>query len=193
VGARVIRQPGVLQLRRKKEERRALVLIIGAISLPLFLAFFLVAADMRSDLSELKPIQASNDHATTLIGWGDLEVPEGQSASTMLAQRQVSKQVRMLGYMMDGYPPSGDGKPVQMFIMMPEAGHILHPAHRIPDEMVEVRLKHSAPFKFRTLVWASGALAQISSRPKYGNPMYAMIDASVEPAAQSDITRWFTP
>ncbi len=183
MGTRVIKNPGLSVAHRKKEELRALALIAGAIGVPLFLAFLLVAADMRSDLSDLKPIPSSADQAAILVGWGALEGPTAP----------ILKKVRMLGYMMEGYPPSADGRPVEMFVMMPEAGHILHPAHRIPNQMVEVRPKHSTPFNFRTMVWVSGTLIPIVGHAKSGNATYAMTEATVEPATQSDITRWFTP
>jgi hypothetical protein len=179
--------------RRKKEEFRALVLIIGAVVLPLFLAFILVAADMRSDLSDLKPIQSMVDQTTALVGWGDLEIPEGKSISVEQTRWQPGRRVRMLGYMMEGEPPSQDGAPATVFVLFPEAGHILHPAHHIPDQMVDVRLTHPAPFKFRSLVWVTGTLARTANRPKSEKAMYAMTDAGVKPAADSDITRWFKP
>jgi hypothetical protein len=188
----VIRIPGAAAARRK-EESRALALIIGAVVFPLFLTFILVGADMRSDLSDLKPTQSSADHGTALVGWGDLEIPEGQSVSLEQTRWQPQRRVRMLGYMMDGDPPSRDGTPVKGFVLLPEAGHILHPAHRIPDQMVEIRLAHPAPFKFRSLVWVSGALVRTSNRPKSEKALYAMTDAEFQPAAESDITRWFKP
>jgi hypothetical protein len=192
MGARVIRIPGVPAVRRK-EELQALALIVCAVVFPLFLAFILVAADMRSDLSELKPMQSPVDQATPLVGWQDLEIPEGQSVSAEQRRWQTPRRVRMLGYMMEGEPPSQEGAPATLFVLLPEAGHILHPAHRIPDQMVEIRLTHAAPFRFRSLVWVSGTLIRTADGPKSDKAMYAMTDASVEPAAQSDVTRWFSP
>jgi hypothetical protein len=178
---------------RRKEEFRALALVIGAVVLPLFLAFILVAADMRTDLSDLKPVQSWADQTTALVGWGDLEIPDGQSVSLEQTRCQPQRRVRMLGYMMDGYPPSRDGAPVEKFVLFPEAGHILHPAHRIPDQMLEIRLVHPAPFRFRSLVWVSGTLVRTANLPKSESALYAMTDAEFQPAAESDITRWFTP
>ena len=158
-------------------------MIIGAVALPLVLAYILVAADMRSDLSDLKPARALADEATALIGWPDLEHLHWNSPP----------RARMLGYMMDGYTPTPDGSQVEMFILMPEAGHFLHPAHRVPDEMVEIWLTRPQPFTYRRLVWVSGVLSRTPAPRQSGKASYVMQEAQVEPALQSDITRWFKP
>lgn len=79
-----------------------------------------------------------------------------------------------------------------MFILMPEAGHFPHPAHRIANEMVEVWLRRPLSFKFRTLIWASGNLQRTENSPRGKKATYAMRDAGVETAEQREITRWFT-
>ena len=87
----------------RKRETRALVMIICAVVLPLILAFILIAADMRTDLSDLIPSEALSDPGTALIGWRDLEIPDGQSMSLEQKRWQPGRRVRMLGYMLDGY------------------------------------------------------------------------------------------
>ena len=161
--------------------------------LPVILAYVLVAEDMRTDLSELKPGQAMVDQTTALIGWPDLETSDGLPISLEESRWHSQPRVRMLGYMMDGYKASRDGERVEMFILLPEAGQFLHPAHRIPDQMVETWLSNPAPFTYRRLVWTSGILARTPGRRHSDKALYAMKDASVEPATESDITRWFTP
>jgi hypothetical protein len=102
----------------------------------------------------------------------------------------------MDGYGMDGHKPSQDGEPVRMFVLMPEAGHILHPAHRIPDQMVEVWTTQPVPFRFRSLVWSTGNLPRMQRPHGQHNdekPLYTMASADVQPAVQSDITLWFKP
>jgi hypothetical protein len=199
VGARLIKKRGAANnTARRKEEFRAIVMIICAIVLPLVLAFILVAADMRSDLSDLIPREALPDQSAALIGWADLEIPEGRSVSLEQRRWQPKRRVRMLGYAMDGYTvdghkPARDGASVEMFVLLPEAGQILHPAHRIPDQMVEIWPAHPTQFKFRSLVWATGVLARKQGRREADKALYAMTDSEVKPAAQSDITLWFKP
>jgi hypothetical protein len=192
----VIKQRGVSAARRK-EEFRAFAVIACAVVLPLILAFLLVAADMRSDLSDLMPREALPDQSTFLIGWSDLEIPAGRSVSLEQTRWEPQRRVRMLGYMMDGVAPDGkpsrDDLPVKSFVLLPEAGQILHPAHHIPDQMVKIWLNLPARYKYRSLVWATGALTWKSERRDGDKALYAMTDAEAKPAVQSDITLWFKP
>ena len=80
-----------------------------------------------------------------------------------------------------------------MFVLMPEAGHFLHPAHRIPEEMVEVWLNRPVWFKYRRLVWVSGTLTRTSNSPNSDKALFAMHNALITPAADPEIARWFTP
>jgi hypothetical protein len=168
-------------------------MIVSAVVLPLILAFILVGADMRSDLSDLIPREALPDQSAVLIGWSDLQIPEGRSVSLEQMRSESQRRVRMLGYMMDGYAdpghkPSPDNAPVRMFVLLPEAGQILHPAHRICDQMVEIWLAQSAPFKYRSLVWATGELARAHGHRGADQALYLMTAAELKPAIQSDIT-----
>jgi hypothetical protein len=103
--------------------------------------------------------------------------------------------VRMLGYMMDGYHPVRDGTYVKMFVLMPEAGQLLHPAHRLRDEMVEVWLAggQSIPYMDRNLVWVEGKLQRIRQKARDGLASYAIREAAIERAPDRDIMRWFAP
>jgi hypothetical protein len=168
---------------RRREEVRALATIVAATVLPLVLAFILVAADMRSDLSDLTPSETLPDGGPALIGWGALLIPWGQPR----------RHVRMLGYMMTGNSPARDGAPVETFVLLPEAGQFLHPAHRIPDQMVEVWPSRPALFKFRSLTWATGVLIRRKGSRNPEQPLFVMTSADVRQAPQSDITLWFKP
>jgi len=144
---------------------------------------FLIAADMRTDLSDLKPRSTTWDDDARLIGWSQLgadRLPEGR--------------VRMLGYMMDGYKYARDGVPVAMFVLMPGAGHFMHPAHRDPDQMVEVWPKPGhVVFKNRELVRASGTFVRVPGPLREEHAQYALYNASVTPASYGDIANWFVP
>jgi len=172
-----------------KPAPRTLATIICAAGLPLILAWLLVSLDVHSDLSGLWPSQRLADPATVLVGWADQDVEHA-------AASQSQGRSRMLGYMMDALHDGAkqqtpDGTAVQTFILMPEAGQFLHAAHRIPNEMVEVWLRTPAPFRHRSLIWASGLLQPSGNRQRGDKALYAMTDAAIEPADQRDITRWF--
>jgi hypothetical protein len=194
VGARTIRkQDDSVRRRQVRQENLTLWKIIGALAIPMLLAFVLVAMDMRSDLDELKSSGQMDDQGAVPIGWSELEGRHEPSAAHEPASWEVQRKVRMIGYMMDGYRPSRDGVKISMFVLLPEAGQFLHPAHRIPSQMVEVWPTHPTIFQYRELVWATGILNQTIVNAADGRAAYAMSDADVQPASERDIGKWFHP
>jgi hypothetical protein len=167
---------------RRKQETLTLWAIIAAMAFPMVLAVALVAMDMRSDLSEMKSTGQRDDKGAVPVGWPDLE-----------RGREGPRRVRMIGYMMDGNQPSRDGATVDMFVLMPEAGQFLHPAHRIPNQMVEVRPSNPVVFHYRDLVWATGTLNRTMSTHEDDKAGCAMTGADVNPAADREIGKWFRP
>jgi hypothetical protein len=192
VGARTIRKRDLSADRRR--DARAIALVFAAILGPLLLTYLLIAADMRSDLSELKPWHAVAEGGVRIVGWADLAA-DGTSRADKRAVHLANSPVRMLGYMMDWYRPVREGTPVSMFILMPEAGHLLHPAHRIPSQMVEIRLAsgHSIPYRDRRLIWVTGLLENTGGTVNGEHAVYAMTGASTAFAEDRDIARWFVP
>jgi hypothetical protein len=160
----------------------------------MLLGFYLISLDTRPDLSDALP---STDHATNdaiLVGWASLREPDYFSTSRYPEVPKNGAKAKMLGYMMEGYKYTGDGVPVKMFMLMPSAGHFLHPAHLDPDEMVEVWLKSgTATFKNRQLVWACGGFERLSRPAREEHALYALRNASVAPASYADIKTWFGP
>ncbi len=180
MGARTIRKRD--NSIRKKQETLTLWTIIAALAFPMLLAAALVAMDMRSDLSELKPSGQPDDKGALSVGWPDL-----------VRQSEGTGRIRMIGYMMDGYQPSRNGATVDMFVLLPEAGQFLHPPHRIPNQMVEVHPSHPVVFHYRDLVWATGILNRTMSNHGDGKAAYAMVAAEVTPATERDVVGWFRP
>jgi hypothetical protein len=159
---------------------RTLALILIGVGAPMFAGLLLVVRDTRPDLSDLRSPEHSAGNDPALLGWAGLAHLTRDGA-----------QVKMLGYMMDGYQFVNDGSPAAMFILLPNAGHFLHPAHRDPDEMVEV-WPHSgkAVFKDRQLVWVTGRMIRLKRNPRGDQALYALRDAFVVPAAYDDIAKW---
>ena len=148
----------------------------------MILAFVLVAMDMRADLSDLKPASLVDDSGAVPLGWPDLS-----------GRGEVSVRVRMIGYMMDEGPGPRDGTSVNSFILLPEAGQFLHPAHRVPNQSVVIWATKPVVFRYRQLVWASGRLNRTIRRSEEAEPAYALVSADVMPAAEQDIRKWFQP
>lgn len=174
-------------------EGRTLGLILFGVGTPMLLGFYLISLDIRPDLSDALPsTDRTNDGI--LVGWPSLREPDYFSRSKYPEVPKNGTLAKMLGYMMEGYTYPGDGVPVKMFMLMPSAGHFLHPAHRDPDEMVEVWLKSgTAIFKNRQLVWANGAFERLAQHSTEAHALYALRNASVAPASYEDIKNWFGP
>jgi len=169
----------------RKGETRTLALILASIVGPVFLTGALIAIDMRTDLSNLKAKPGTDADGLPAMGWSDLEnLGPGQQ-----------RPARMLGYMMDSYRPVPDGTPVETFMLMPDAGHLLHPAHREAEEMVEVWMPLDGPIRYsdRRLVWVSGMLRRKEAKPREGVAAFSMANAEVRLAAERQIREWFAP
>ena len=93
---------------------------------------------------------------------------------------------------MNGERSIGKDKWVQDFVLMPEAGSLLHPPHRMPDQMIAVHLEHDARIQFSpgALVWAWGNL-QASAGLGPRSELYILERASAKPADKVDIQRYF--
>ncbi len=145
---------------------------------------------MRNNLSELKPLKPAIDGTTLLLGWQELESGATESALSSSPRWDIRPQVRMLGYMMDGDEPFREGAPVRSFLLLPDAGHILHPAHRDPDQMVKVTLAAPSVFRYRHLVWVSGTFGRTGKTERSREAMYKITNASVSFAADAEIVHW---
>jgi hypothetical protein len=168
-----------------RQETLSFLMIASGVVVPMILAFVLIGADMRTDLSRTRALAEGPVHGSSLLGWADLEA----------ATRPPEGMVTLLGYMMDGYKPVPDGTPVSNFVLMPEAGTPIHPAHRIADEMIEVNLANNSAtsYRDRSLTWVTGRLLRRGGRPKHGVPAWLLADAVVRQAEQRDVGRWFAP
>jgi len=170
----------------EKKETLTFWTITAAIGLPMILAVALVGLDMRADLSELKPAElnpaSEADKGVSLVGWPDLK-----------GLRESPARVRMLGYMLDDLRRPHEGNRADIFILLPEAGQFLHPAHRIPDQSVVVWPTYPVVFRYRQLVWVTGVLSRALRSPGDDLPAWAMTFADMSPADERDIGRWFRP
>lgn len=180
VGSRIIRRRNDAAVHRR--EALTFWAILLAIGLPMILAVALVAMDMRRDLSEMRSTGLKDDRGAVPVAW-----PELKQGS------EFSGRVRMIGYMMDEHRPVRDDSRVDTFILLPEAGTFLHPAHRIPNQMVVVWSSNPVVFRERDLVWVSGNLSRTLRKSGEDQPNYAMTFADVGPLAEQDIGKWFRP
>jgi hypothetical protein len=168
---------------------RTLIVLASAICLPAFVAVILITTAARQDLFDLIPVVASSDQYS-ILAWPELE--RGNHA---LSAGRISSgtTMRALGYMMDGGRPVRDGQRVQDFVLLPDAGNAVHPAHRFGDQMIGVRLRvgNEVRFSGRSLVWVWGTLRMLPGDPSGQEPLYVLEDARTEPANKADIAKYF--
>lgn len=188
---------GAYRIRREVRQRipgygDVLGFILFGVGASMFLGFFLIALDTRPDLSGGHPRGTGANEIALPVGWPSLLVDDAASRTWADTSPKNGVIVKILGYMMDGYQFAPRGSRVRMFVLMPSAGTFLHPAHRDPDEMVEVWVKAgTVAFEERQLVWASGKFERLVTSGE-DHALYALREASVAPALDQDIAGWFT-
>jgi hypothetical protein len=168
---------------------RKLLVLASAILLPVLLALVLITNAIQPDLVDLTPVVSHSDQYL-ILGWPDLE-----RARHALSAGPVSSgtMMRALGYMMEGDLPVRDGQRVRAFVLLPDAGNPVHPAHRFGDQMIDVRLRvgHEVQFSGRSLVWVWGTLRMLPGDPTGHEPLYVLENARSEPADRADIQKYF--
>src|SRR5205823_2519073 len=78
-------------------------------------------------------------------------------------------EVQALGYM-------ADGELTRDFVLLPDAGNLLHPAHRSGDQMIAVRLRAGERMQYSPLelVWVGGILRVTPGDPVGRKPLYTI-------------------
>lgn len=158
---------------------------------PILGTIFVTASTSEPDLSELSPIDPrANKYA--LLDWSVLL----QDHSHVLKAGPVipsGAEVQAMGYMMAGDQPVRKGEWIQDFLLLPEAGSLLHPAHRNRDQMIAIHLEDSARIQFTpgALVWARGNFRVSSGLGARPEALYILERARVKPADRTDIKRYF--
>ena len=174
----------------RQTEVRTLALIVAITAVPLIGIVWVISATSRPDLSDLVPIQKSLE-TYVLLNWATLlrEHPHALNVGPSAA----GAQVRALGYMVEAGRPIGDGEWTQDFVLLPEAGNLMHPAHRFGDQMIAVHLQEDARVQFspRALVWVWGTFHALPGDPAGSKPLYRLERARVQPADRNKIAQYF--
>ncbi len=175
----------------RREEVRTLLLIGAVIVVPAAGAVFAISATSRADLSDLVPI-GNSAGKPVILNWSTLlrDHPHALDAGFLFS---ADAPVQALGYMADGESACGEGERVQDFVLLPDAGNILHPAHRFGDQMIAVHLAQDVRVEFRSraLVWVFGTLRASAGDPAGAKPLYALERARVQPAERQEIRKYF--
>jgi hypothetical protein len=164
--------------------------LVSLICLPLLAIVILISRTSAPDLFDLVPNDGAASDGYMLLAWYDLE--RGRQA---LKEGGVATgaRIRALGYMMDGDQPVRDGQSVRTFVLLPDKGNAVHPAHRFGDQMIDVQLPlgDSVRFSRGSLIWVRGTLIAFSGDPGGPQPLYRLENARVEPAKEREIPIYF--
>lgn len=178
--------------RHEISSRRAsltLIVLVAAICLPTVATLVRITKTAGPDLFDLTPAVSRSDQYL-ILAWPDLE-----RARHALNAGAISSgaMIRALGYMMEGDRPLRDGERIQGFVLLPDAGNAVHPAHRFGDQMIDVRLQAANEIRFseRSLVWVWGTLRMLPGDPTGHEPLYVLENARTELANQADIPKYF--
>jgi hypothetical protein len=168
------------------------MLLIGAgFTIPLAGVLLVISATSLPDLSDLVPIGNSAQNYVVLT-WSTLlrDHPRSLVAGSSLF---VGSRVQALGYMVEGDRAIGEGQWVQDFVMLPEAGHFLHPAHRFGDQMITVHLEPDTRVRYssRALVWVYGTFRACAGDPAGSKPLYSLERARVQATDIEEIRQYF--
>jgi hypothetical protein len=95
--------------------------------------------------------------------------------------------------MVEGDRAIGEGEWVRDFVLLPEAGNFLHPAHRFGDQMITVHLEPDTRVRFssRAVVWVWGTFRAFAGDPAGSKPLYALERARVQAVERGEILKYF--
>jgi hypothetical protein len=191
----VYRVGGRIRGRRKlaisrAQETRTLTFVLVASLAPALVFMIGIAATLQQDLSDLSPIRSAEAN-TDLLKWSSLLREDHGEFGAQPYRTAV--EVRALGYMMNGERVPREGDWVREFYLLPDAGHLFHPAHRDADQMIAVHLADGVRVRFssRALVWAWGSLQSLPGDPDGPKPLYTLERAHAQPADAREIRRYY--
>jgi len=175
----------------RSEERRTLILLIVIVCVPVLGSLWAITATTQPDLSELSPLTVQTPEYAVLA-WSSLL--RGHS-KTLEARSAIfsGASIQVLGYMMEGAQSIRAGQPTKTFVLLPDAGNIMHAAHRFGDQTIAVHLRDRDTIKFapKALVWVWGTLQSLPGDATGSEPLYALGNARAELAPKADIDKYF--
>jgi hypothetical protein len=171
-------------------EIRFLVLLTAGLCVLALGTMVVTISTAKPDISDLSPIFAkAGDY--TILNWAELE--RGPHALKQGTTAFTGALVQALGYLTEPDPPVRAGRSDRGLVLLPDAGNLLHPAHRFGDQMITIYLAAGPPIEFASgsLVWAKGILRASYGDPAGAEPLYELQGATVLRASKEDIKMYF--
>jgi len=175
----------------RRDNIRALVLVAVVAGVPILGTIYVTAATSEPDLSDLTPISQRAGNFLVL-NWSSLLQDQAHSLNTGTVIPSGA-QVQALGYMMDSDRSTSKDQWVQDFVLLPEAGNLLHPAHRIRDQMIAVHLEDGTRIQLapRALVWVWGNFRPSAGLGPGSEALYVIERARTKRADRAELRRYF--
>jgi hypothetical protein len=166
------------KLRRKSTARgsRTFAIVVLASVAPVLGTIMIVVSSTKPNFSYRTFPESAKDGVLTL-DWSTLyKLEEECRKAVALPAAYVKPTVRVPGYMLQPRQPGASRTEVTAFLLVPDPGHWLHPAHE--DDGVFVRMNGGGKtlLRLRQAVWVQGKLS-ISPTPERGESS-CLIDAS---------------
>jgi hypothetical protein len=170
----------------RREELKSLLLVTVITCVPVVGTLWAVISTSQPALSDLSPVTGQSGKYAVL-DWPALRQDH--------APIVPGTAVQALGYMLagDDDKPARPGTRVKEFVLLPEAGNMIHPAHRFGDEMIAVHLREGDETLFspRRLVWVWGTFRVSPGDPAGPKPLYHLKQARAQLAERADIRKYF--
>jgi hypothetical protein len=172
-------------------EIRTFILIAIGVVIAAAGGIYLVISSSQADLSDLTAVEQPPG-STPILSWPSL-LRQHSLAFGAGDAVHTGMELCALGYAMDADQPLRNGEQVNTFVLLPDAGNLVHPAHRFGDQMITVRLRQAETFHFRVaeLVWVHGTFRVLPGDPIGPSPLYVLEQARVDPASKTTIARFF--
>jgi hypothetical protein len=169
--------------------KSAVIAVVAGV--PILGTIYVTASTSEPDLSDLTPIsQRAGNYL--VLNWSALlqDQAHGLNIGPVIPS---SAEVQALGYMMKSDRSIGNAQWVQDFVLLPEAGTLMHPAHRIRDQMIAVHLEDGTRIQFapRALLWVWGNLRASAGLGPRSEALYVLDRARAKPADRADIRMYF--
>ena len=178
----------------RRQERRTLFLVVAIVLVPaLAAALAIVGSRMGPDLSDLASVKSTAE-GKKILDWPALLRYHSSGLSSDPRMAAVAADCA-LGYMAAGEQVVRDGDFTNEFVLLPETGNLLHPAHRFGDQMIAVRLGNGRRIRFarESLTWACGSFRMSPGDPEGQRPLYALSDADAMQVGRDFIAKYFSP
>ena len=175
----------------RRLEVRTILLVMMATCVPALAAVLLIATSSQPDLADLDRVPQP-EGGPAILTWSELSRDRTHSLNAA-PTLSAGTRVLVLGYMTDYGRPLRADELVHGFLLLPEAGNFLHPAHRAADQMIAVHLAagHEVPFANRHLVLVTGTLRQQPGNPAGEQALFLLNEADARLIERGDVGNYY--